>query len=452
MCESRRDFQRVWEGWEAGFMAFHTLSFPWPAFRVPMLDNRFRHPSAMCLLATRCPWGVKAFNECIEFWHKLVILSGSLRSQQHAASTASGLAVDLLSGRSSIFLTFLEGKLSMNPRSIGLFLLLCAIPAVAQVSTGIDVLEQQNFAPLKQIAARHGGHLRLGVLTNPVGIDAHEMRTIDVLRKDAAAAVPGLSVKVIFTAEHGINAAVDKFDIDNGTDIDSGLPIVSISGSTPAQKRPSAQQLSGLDAVVIDLQDVGARYWTFQVLMGYFLEASAANHVDIVVLDRPNPINGLAVQGPLATPGREDYTCYYAEPLRPGMTMGELAELFNGEKHLGAQLTVVKMIGWHRTDWYDDTGLLWVNPSPNIRSLTQQMVYTGTGLIEGTNVNIKGPVGPPFVRFGAPWIVASQLAAYLNARKIPGVSFMAISYTPPERRRALSLPGKTSGGRRNHRQ
>jgi uncharacterized protein YbbC (DUF1343 family) len=318
----------------------------------------------------------------------------------------------------------------MNLRSIGLFLLLCAIPAVAQVATGIDVLEQQNFAPLKEIAARHGGHLRLAVLTNLVGIDAHERRTIDVLRKNAAAAVPGLSVKVIFAAEHGINAAVDKSDIDNDTDIDSGLPIVAIYGSSPAKKHPSAQQLSGLDAVVIDLQDVGVRYWTFQVLMGYFLEASAANNVDIVVLDRPNPINGLAVQGPLATPGREDYTCYYAEPMRPGMTMGELAELFNGEKHLGAQLTVVKMTGWHRTDWYDNTGLLWVNPSPNIRSLTQQMVYPGTALIEGTNVNIKGPVEPPFVRFGAPWIVASQLAAYLNARKIPGVSFMAISYTP----------------------
>jgi uncharacterized protein YbbC (DUF1343 family) len=152
----------------------------------------------------------------------------------------------------------------MNLRSIGLFLLLCAIPAVAQVATGIDVLEQQNFAPLKEIAARHGGHLRLAVLTNPVGIDAHERRTIDVLRKDAAAAVPGLSVKVIFAAEHGINAAVDTSDIDKDTDIDSGLPIVGIYGSTPAKKHPSAQQLGGLDAVVIDLQDVGVRYWPFK--------------------------------------------------------------------------------------------------------------------------------------------------------------------------------------------
>jgi uncharacterized protein YbbC (DUF1343 family) len=307
---------------------------------------------------------------------------------------------------------------------------LCAASAFAQVATGIDVLEQQNFAPLKEIAARHGGHLRLGVLTNPVGIDAHERRTIDVLRKDAVAAVPGLSVVTLFSAEHGINAAVDKSDVSNDIDHDSGLPIVSIYGSTEAKRHPSAQQLAGLDAVVIDLQDVGVRYWTFQTLVGYFLAASAANKVDIVVLDRPNPVNGMAVQGPLITPGREDYVSYYAEPMRPGMTMGELAELFNGEKKLGAKLTVIKMTGWHRADWYDNTGLLWVNPSPNIRSLTQAMTYPGTGLIEGTNVNVKGPVEPPFVRFGAPWIVATQLAAYLNARKIPGVSFMAISYTP----------------------
>ncbi len=141
---------------------------------------------------------------------------------------------------------------------------------------------------------------------------------------------------------------------------------------------------------MIDLQDVGVRFWTYQTLMGYFLEASAANKIDIVVLDRPNPIGGLAVQGPITTPGRENYVSYYAEPVRPGMTMGELANFFNGEKHLGAHLTVVKMTGWHRSDWYDNTGVLWVNPSPNLRSLTQTMVYPGTGLIEGTNVDVKG--------------------------------------------------------------
>jgi len=314
--------------------------------------------------------------------------------------------------------------------SVVLFALLCAIPAEAQVLTGIDVLEQQNFAQFKAIAAKHGGHLRIAVLTNPVGIDSHERRTIDVLRKDAVTAVPGLTVVNLFSAEHGINAAVDKSEVGNDTDSESGLPIVSIYGLTEAKRRPSAQQLAGLDAVVIDLQDVGVRYWTFQTLVGYFLEASAKNNVDIVVLDRPNPINGAAVQGPLVNPGREDYVSYFAEPMRTGMTMGELAELFNGENHLNARLTVIKMTGWHRKDWYDDTGLLWVNPSPNIRSLTQAMVYPGTGLVEGTNVNVKGPGEPPFVRFGAPWIAATQLAGYLNARKIPGISFMAISYIP----------------------
>jgi uncharacterized protein YbbC (DUF1343 family) len=305
-----------------------------------------------------------------------------------------------------------------------------AAPAVAQVSTGIDVLEQQNFAPLKAIAQRHGGHLRLAVLTNPVGIDAHERRTIDVLRQDAAAAVPGLKVVLLFSAEHGINAASVQSNIGNDKDPSSGLPIISLFGSSDAKRHPSAEQLAGLDAVVIDLQDVGVRYWTYQALMQYFLEVSAANHLDIVILDRPNPVNGVAVQGPVSTPGRENYVNPYAEPMRPGMTMGELAAFFNGERNLGAQLTVIQMTGWHRSDWYDDTGVLWVNPSPNIRSLTQAVIYLGTGLLEGTNINVKGPVEPPFARFCAPWITATQLASYLNARKIPGVSFMPVFYTP----------------------
>ncbi len=318
----------------------------------------------------------------------------------------------------------------MKLYSMAMVILFCVAPGMAQVATGIDVLEQQNFSPLKELAAKRGGHLRIAVLTNPVGVDHQERRTIDVLRKDAAAAVPGLSVVRLFSAEHGINAALDRSNIDDSKDAESGLPIISIYGTTEAQRHPSAEQLAGLDAVVIDLQDVGVRFWTFQTLMGYFLEASAPNNVEMIMLDRPNPIAGLAVQGPLTTAGRENYVSYYAEPLRPGMTMGELAGLFNGEKHLGAHLTVIPMKGWQRADWYDNTDVLWVNPSPNIRSLTQAMTYPGIGLLEGTNVNVKGPVEPPFVRFGAPWIAATQLAAYLNARLIPGVSFMPVFYTP----------------------
>jgi uncharacterized protein YbbC (DUF1343 family) len=318
----------------------------------------------------------------------------------------------------------------MKSSTLLLCIALLSASAGAQVSSGIDILEQQQFAPLREIAARHGGKLRLAVLTNPVGIDAHEKRTIDILRTDAAAAVPGVSVVRLFSAEHGINAAVDRPGIDDTTDAASGLPIISLFGSTPASRRPSAEQLEGLDAVVIDLQDVGVRYWTFQALMEYFLEASAPNRLEIVILDRPNPVGGILVQGPVSTPGRENYVNPFAEPMRPGMTMGELATMFNGERHLNAQLTVIRMTGWNRNDYYDRTGLLWVNPSPNIRSLNQAIVYLGTGLIEGTNVNVKGPTGEPFVRFGAPWISAAKLAQYLNSRNIPGATFMAISYTP----------------------
>lgn len=318
----------------------------------------------------------------------------------------------------------------MKVRSFLILMFLAIGSLNAQVKTGIDALETENFAPLKLLASQHGDRLRLGVLTNPVGIDSHQRRTIDVLRQDAAAAVPGLKVVTLFSGEHGIDASVDRLNISDDKDAASGLPIISLYGATEAQRHPSTQQLAGLDAVVIDLQDVGVRYWTFQILIKYFLQASAANKIDIVILDRPNPINGATVQGPLSSPGREDYVDPFPEPMRPGMTIGELATLFNGEEHLGASLTVIKMTGWKRTDWYDDTGLLWVNPSPNIRSLTEAMAYPGTGLIEGTNVNVKGPGEPPFVRLGAPWIRATELAAYLNARKIPGISFMAVAYVP----------------------
>lgn len=309
-----------------------------------------------------------------------------------------------------------------------LFALCAAMPAAARVRTGIDVLEDQHFAPLRAIAARHGGRLRLGLLANPVSIDGQGRRTIDILRNDARAAVPGLELVRLFSGEHGIDAATDDTNIDDRLDRASGLPIVSLYGRTDAERHPDAQQLAGLDAVVIDLQDVGVRYWTFQTLTKYFLQASAAFGVEVIVLDRPNPINGVAVQGPLSTAGREDYTTPFAEPMRPGMTLGELAGMFNAEGRIGARLTVIRMTGWRRGDWYDDTGLLWINPSPNLRSVTQATAYAGTALLEGTNVNVKGPGEAPFLRFGAPWIDGVQLAAYLNARAIPGVSFLAVRY------------------------
>ncbi|RYY23116.1 MAG: DUF1343 domain-containing protein [Sphingomonadales bacterium] len=303
--------------------------------------------------------------------------------------------------------------------------LFIALPAAAQVRTGIDVLQDQKFAPLSEMAKRNGGKLRIAILANPISVDGDGRRTIDILRE---ARIPGVEVVKLFSGEHGINAATDDMDIDDKIDTKTGLPITSLYGRTDADKRPSAAQLAGLDAVVIDLQDAGVRYWTFQTLTKYFLQAAAANNVEIIILDRPNPLGGLAVQGPVSTPGTEDYTNVHSEPMRPGMTMGELARMFNAEDKIGAKLTVIRMTGWKRNHWYDDTGLLWINPSPNLRSLTQATAYAGTALIEGTNVNIKGPAEAPFLRFGAPWIKGTQLAAYLNARRIPGVSFLPVTY------------------------
>jgi uncharacterized protein YbbC (DUF1343 family) len=311
-----------------------------------------------------------------------------------------------------------------------LIALAAAMPAAARVRTGIDVLEDQDFAPLRAMAARHGGHLHLAILANPVSVDGAGRRTIDVLRGDASAAIPGLAVVKLFSGEHGINAATDDTDIDDKADPASGLPIVSLYGRTEAERHPTCQQLDGVDAVVIDLQDVGVRYWTFQTLTKYFLTAAAACKVELVILDRPDPLNGVAVQGPVSTPGLEDYTDPWSEPMRPGMTLGELATMFNTEGRIGARLSVIRMTGWKRSDWYDQTGLAWIDPSPNLRSLAQATAYAGTALLEGTNVNIKGPGGAPFLRFGAPWIRGKELAAYLNARAIPGVRFRPVSYVP----------------------
>jgi uncharacterized protein YbbC (DUF1343 family) len=308
--------------------------------------------------------------------------------------------------------------------------LLVALPATAQVRTGIDVLQHNGFAQLREAAARHGGKLRVAILANPISVNAEGKRTIDVLHTEGQARVPGMTVVKLFSGEHGINALTDDMDIDDKIDSASGLAITSLYGRTDAEKRPSAAQLAGVDAVVIDLQDAGVRYWTFQTLTKYFLQACAASGVEVIVLDRPNPLGGLAVQGPVSSPGREDYVNAHSEPMRPGMTMGELATMFNAEDKIGARLTVIRMTGWKRADWYDQTGLLWINPSPNLRSVTQATAYAGTALLEGTNVNIKGPGEAPFLRFGAPWIKGTELAAYLNARAIPGVRFLAVTYVP----------------------
>ena len=294
----------------------------------------------------------------------------------------------------------------------------------ATVLNGIDVLEANHFLQLKP-AAEGAAPRKIGLLTNQSGLDASGRRTIDVLN-----AVPGLKLSALFAPEHGAVGQLDTTQIGDTTDPATGIPVYSVYGDTDAKRRPSLDQLKDLDAVVIDLQDAGVHFWTYESSLGYFLEAAAQAGTEIVVLDRPNPITGSAVSGPIVDPDKRNFVAYYMLPVRHGLTFGELAQLFNGEQHLGAKLTVVPMQGWQRGDWFDSTGELWVNPSPNLRSLNENTLYPGVALVEGTNVSVGRGTDTPFEVLGAPWIKSLELASYLNSRHIAGVRFVPYDFTP----------------------
>lgn len=289
------------------------------------------------------------------------------------------------------------------------------------VKTGIDVLEAHNFADLKLPA----GPTRVGLLTNQTGIDSQGQRTIDIL-----AHAPGISLQAIFSPEHGVAGSLDTTEILNSKDAATGVPIYSLYGATEAARRPSANQLNQLDAVVVDLQDAGARFYTYLATTGYFLEAAAKAGVRVVILDRPNPITGSVVQGPVSDPGHESFVNYFPLPVRHGMTLGELATMFNSERGIHARLEVIRMEGWQRGDWYDSTGLAWINPSPNLRNVGEAALYPGIALLEATNISVGRGTDTPFEILGAPWIKGRELARYLNQRGIASVRFIPVSFTP----------------------
>jgi uncharacterized protein YbbC (DUF1343 family)/CubicO group peptidase (beta-lactamase class C family) len=289
------------------------------------------------------------------------------------------------------------------------------------VQTGIDVLEAHAFDLIRGTAAKR----KIGLLTNQTGLDSQRRRTIDVL-----AQAPGVSLNAIFSPEHGVTGGLDTTDIGDSKDAVTGVPVYSVYGASDAARRPSLDLLKTLDAVIVDIQDVGTRFYTFETTLGYFLEGAAKAGIEVFVLDRPNPITGSFVQGPVSDPGHETFTNYWSVPVRHGMTMGELAKMFNSERNINARLQVVALGGWMRGDWYDSTGLPWINPSPNLRSLTEATLYPGVALVEGTNVSVGRGTDTPFELLGAPWIQASELAQFLNTRDISGVRFVPVSFTP----------------------
>ncbi len=295
----------------------------------------------------------------------------------------------------------------------------------AAVLTGIDVLKRDGFKPLKG--------RRVGLVTNHTGVDRDGVSTIDLLHK-----AEGVKLVALFSPEHGIRGIVDK-PVPDGTDEKTGLPIYSLYGQ---RKRPIAEQLKGIDTLVFDIQDIGCRFYTYITTLGYILETAAEHKLKVVVLDRPNPIGGLAVEGPVLDQGKESFTAYHTLPVRHGMTVGELARLFNEERKINADLEVIRVEGWRRGDYFDRTGLLWINPSPNMRSLQAAVLYPGIGLLETTNVSVGRGTDRPFEQLGAPWLDGRKLTEALAEAKLPGIRFLPVRFTPTSSTHA----GKECGG------
>lgn len=282
------------------------------------------------------------------------------------------------------------------------------------MKTGLEVLIEQGFAPLKG--------KRVGVVTAQTGVTEDRRRIIDVL-----AQAPGVKLTAIFAPEHGLTGTRQDRDIGDSIDEATGVPVYSLYNE--GRYRPTPEMLKDVDALVFDIQQNGARFLTRITTLGYTMEAAAQKGIPYYVLDRPNGINGVDVAGPLLDEKYVSFVGYARIPIRHGMTAGELARLYNGEKKLGVDLHVIRMEGWRRSMWYDETGLEWVNPSPNIRNLTQAILYPGVCLLESKQISVGRGTEMPFQLLGAPWFKAREMAEYLNGR-VPGVRFVPRRFCP----------------------
>jgi uncharacterized protein YbbC (DUF1343 family) len=278
---------------------------------------------------------------------------------------------------------------------------------------GIDVLEEMNFAPLR------GKHV--GVITNQTGVDSQGRRTIDVL-----AHADGVKLVAIFSPEHGIGGKVDA-KVPNDKDSATGLPVFSLYGDT---RTPTDEMLKGIDALVFDMQDAGVRFYTFTSTMGYCIEAAAKHKIPFFVLDRPNPLGGERIEGPMLDKGRISFTGYFSMPVVYGMTLGELARMFNAENNTGAELHVVAMKNWRRSETYDETAMKWIAPSPNLRTLNEAFIYPGIETLQPGGISVGRGTDTPFEVFGAPWVQADPLQKNIADRNIPGVRFSSTQFTP----------------------
>jgi len=276
---------------------------------------------------------------------------------------------------------------------------------------------------------------RVGVVSNPASVDGSFRHLVD-----RVAEVPGATLAAIFGPQHGFRSDVqdNMIETPHADDVRRGVPIYSLYSET---REPTAQMLAGLDLLVVDLQDVGARIYTYIYTMANCLRAARRHGLKVVVCDRPNPIGGCEIEGPMLHPGYESFVGLFPIPMRHGMTIGELARLFNEHFAIGADLEVVRMEGWTRDQYFDATGLPWVMPSPNMPTLDSAIVYPGTVLFEGTMLSEGRGTTRPFELVGAPWIHAERFAAAMNARQLPGVWFRPAAFEPTFQKHAKTPCG-----------
>jgi uncharacterized protein YbbC (DUF1343 family) len=279
---------------------------------------------------------------------------------------------------------------------------------------GIDVLQEQNLVLLRG--------KRVAVVTNQTGVDSRGQRTID-----AMAHADGVKLFAIFSPEHGIGGTADASVVANATDAATGLPIYSLYGES---RRPTDTMLKGIEVLVFDIQDAGVRFYTYVTTMGYCMEAAAKHNISFVVLDRPNPLGGEIIEGPMLDRDKLSFVGYFPMPVRYAMTLGELARMFNAENKIGADLHVVETKNWHRGDMYWMTGLPWIPPSPNLPALANLAPYPGIEILQAGGVSVGRGTDSAFLEFGAPWIRSDELLTELRRRSIAGVSFSVTSFTP----------------------
>jgi len=326
------------------------------------------------------------------------------------------IAGDPLTGLKRARFTFIQFMIFVALFSLG------GVPAraaskhgghAARVQTGLDVLEAQKFAPLRG--------KRVGLITNHTGLDSQGRSTVDILSH-----APGIQLIALFSPEHGLAGRNDE-KVPSTKDPSTGLPVYSLYGDT---RRPTDEMLKGIDALVFDVQDAGVRFYSYTITMGYLMEEAAKRKIAFFVLDRPNLLGGEIIEGPMLDADKTNFKAYFPLPVRYALTIGELAQLFNTENHIGADLHVITMRNWHRNYFFESTGIKWIPPSPNLRTIKGSIVYPGIEILQSAGVSVGRGTETPFEEFGAPWLNGDEVASALNARSLPGVRFAGQPFIP----------------------